>query len=388
MNKIAVITGSRAEYGLLYWLMKELDSDKNIDFQLIVTGSHLSKDMGQTIDFIQEDGFEVTYQVDMQLESDKPIGITSSMSKAIEGFGEAYNKIKPDLILLLGDRYEIFIAAAAATIFRIPIGHLHGGERTEGAFDEVFRHSLSKMSQLHFTAHNEYSNRVIQMGEQPENVYNVGALAIDNIKKLPLFSRKEVEERINLAFSGRNIIVTFHPTTLEKESSYDQFSNLLKNIDKLKNTSIIFTKSNADVDARVIDNLIDEYVEKNSDKARAFSSMGQKLYLSTLQYVDATVGNSSSGIIEAPLFKIGTINIGDRQKGRFQVPSIINCLPNQNSISEAFEKLYSDEFQATLKRTKSPYGEGGAAKKIKEIVLEKLSNGDITLKKEFFDIKF
>jgi GDP/UDP-N,N'-diacetylbacillosamine 2-epimerase (hydrolysing) len=270
-------------------------------------------------------------------------------------------------------------------IARIPIAHLHGGETTEGAFDESIRHSITKMSHLHFTATEEYRNRVIQLGENPERVFNVGGLGIDNIKKLKLLTRDEFEESINFKLAKKNIIVTFHPVTLEKATAKEQFLNLLEAIDKLKDTHIIFTKANSDTDGRIINSMIDEYVAKNSDKSVAFTSLGQLRYLSALQYVDAMVGHSSSGIAEAPSFKIGTINIGDRQKGRIMAKSVIDCNSDLDSIINAFERLYSREFQSMLGTVINPYGDGGASKKIKNIIKD--LNVDDILKKIFYDIE-
>ena len=387
MFKITVITGSRAEYGLLSGLMRLIDLEKKFNLQLIVTGAHLSKEMGKTIDFIKKDGFKINHLVDMKLKSDQPIGISESMSNAMQGFGEAYRELEPDLIILLGDRYEAFVAASVATIFRIPIAHLHGGERTEGAFDEAFRHSLTKMSHLHFTSLEEYSNRVIQMGENPINVFNVGAIGIDNIKNMNLLELSQLEERLGFKFTQKNILLTYHPVTLENQTAESQFKELLGALDASKDISVIFTKSNADVGARRIDDLIDDYVRVNRDRAIAFGSMGQLLYLSTMQYVDAVIGNSSSGIIEAPSFKIGTINIGDRQKGRYQSKSIINCSPDKESIADAISKLYSEAFQSQLKQAENPYGKGDTANRIKEILVDVMSNKGIDLKKEFYDIR-
>ena len=282
MFKITVITGSRAEYGLLSGLMRLIDLENKFNLQLIVTGAHLSEEMGKTIDFIKKDGFKINHLVDMKLESDEPIGISESMSNAMQGFGEAYRELKPDLIILLGDRYEAFVAASVATIFRIPIAHLHGGERTEGAFDEAFRHSLTKMSHLHFTSLEEYSNRVIQMGENPTNVFNVGAIGIDNIKNMNLLELSQLEERLGFKFTQKNILLTYHPVTLENQTAESQFKELLGALDGSEDISVIFTKSNADVGARRIDDLIDDYVRVNRDRAIAFGSMGQLLYLSTM----------------------------------------------------------------------------------------------------------
>jgi GDP/UDP-N,N'-diacetylbacillosamine 2-epimerase (hydrolysing) len=287
--------------------------------------------------------------------------------------------------VVLGDRYEIFSAVSAAMIARIPIAHLHGGESTEGAFDESIRHSITKMSHLHFTATKEYKNRVIQLGENPQRVYNVGGLGIDNIKKLKLLTKEEFEKSIDFKLAKKNIIVTFHPVTLENATAKEQFANLLELIDTLEETNIIFTKANSDTDGRVINSMIDKYVSKNSHKSVAFTSLGQLRYLSALQYMDAMVGNSSSGLIEAPSFKIGTINIGDRQKGRIMAESIINCDSSSEAIGNAFQRLYSSDFKKILQNSTNPYGDGGASKKIKDIIKD--INLDGILKKSFYDTK-
>jgi len=384
-RKICVVTGTRAEYGLLYWLMKEIEADKNLELQLIVTGMHLSPEFGLTYKEIEKD-FKIDKKIEMLLSSDTAIGVSKSMGLAQISFTEAYEELKPDILVVLGDRYEIFSAVASAMIANIPIAHLHGGETTEGAFDESIRHSITKMSHLHFTATNEYRNRVIQLGEHPSRVFNVGGMGIENIKRLKLLSKKALEDAISFKLNKKNILVTFHPVTLESTTAKKQFQELLNALDELDETHIIFTKANSDTDGRVINSMIDEYVEKNSDKSIAFTSLGQLRYLSTLQYVNAVVGNSSSGLIEAPSFKIGTINIGDRQKGRMMAKSIINCKPSQNQILKAFDRLYSIEFQEGLKTLENPYGNGCASLKI----VEEIKNIDLKniLKKAFYDIQF
>ena len=383
-RKICVVTGTRAEYGLLYWLMKEIQEDKDLELQLIVTGMHLSPEFGLTYKMIEKE-FKIDKKIEMLLSSDTAIGISKSMGLAQISFAEAYNELKPDMIAVLGDRYEIFSAISSAMILNIPISHLHGGETTEGAFDESIRHSITKMSHLHFTATNEYKNRVIQLGEQPDKVFNVGGLGIDNIKKLKLLTKEEFEKSIDFKLNKKNIIVTFHPVTLENSTAKEQFQNLLDTIDTLKDTNIIFTKANSDTDGRVINSMIDEYVSANSDKSVGFISLGQQRYLSALQYVDAMVGNSSSGLLEAPTFNIGTINIGDRQKGRIMADSIINCYSDIDSINNAFQLLYSNNFKDILLNSTNPYGDGGASEKIKDIIKD-ISLKDI-LKKSFYDIK-
>jgi len=383
-RKICVVTGTRAEYGLLYWLMREIELDEHLELQLIVTGMHLSPEFGLTYKEIEKD-FKIDKKIEMLLSSDTPIGISKSMGLAQISFSEAYNELKPDILVVLGDRYEIFSAVSSAMVSRLPIAHLHGGETTEGAFDESIRHSITKMSHLHFTATEEYRSRVIQLGESPDRVFNVGGLGVENIKRLRLLTKEEFEKSINFKLNKKNILVTFHPVTLEKSTASTQFQELLEVIDKLEDTNIIFTKANSDTDGRVINQMIDEYVSKNSNKAIGFTSLGQLRYLSALQFVDAVVGNSSSGLTEAPSFKIGTINIGDRQKGRIMANSVINCDTDRVSIERGFEKLYSKEFQELLVDTQNPYGDGMPSKKIKNIIRD--IDLDNILKKSFYDIK-
>jgi len=384
-RRICVVTGTRAEYGLLYWLIREIQNDADVELQIVATGMHLSTEFGLTYRRIEEDGFKIDNKIEMLLSSDTPVGISKSMGLAMIGFSEAYAALKPDIIVILGDRFELLSAASAAMIARIPIAHLHGGETTEGAFDEAIRHSITKMSHLHFTAANEYRNRVIQLGENPKRVFNVGGMGVDHIKKLRLLGREDFERSIEFKLGERNLIITFHPVTLEHATSAKQFQNLLDALDGLRNTKLIFTKPNSDTEGRIIISMIDEYVSRNKRKAVSFVNLGQLRYLSALQFVDGMVGNSSSGLAEAPTFKIGTINIGDRQKGRIKAESVIDCLPTKESILAAVEKLYSEGFQSELKYVKNPYGEGGSAEKIKHIIKEKdLSN---ILKKRFYDVE-
>jgi GDP/UDP-N,N'-diacetylbacillosamine 2-epimerase (hydrolysing) len=382
-RKICVITGARAEYGLLYGLMKGVQFSEKLKLQVIVTGMHLSPEFGLTYKQIEQDGFTINKKVEMLLSSDSEVGITKSMGVGLVGFADALNDIKPDLIVILGDRYEIFIAASAATVARIPIVHLHGGETTEGAFDESFRHSITKMSHLHFTATEEYRRRVVQLGEQPDRVFNVGAIGIDNIKRLKLLSKQEFERSINFKLGEKNLLVTFHPVTLENATSREQFNYLLTALEKLEETNIIFTKANADTDGRIINKMIDEYVANYSQTSIAFNSLGQLRYLSAIQYVDGVVGNSSSGLLEAPSFKVGTINIGDRQKGRIKASSIIDCLPTEDGIQEALGELFSPEFNQSVKQTVSLFGEGGVAEKVVHIIESTKLDG--VLKKIFYD---
>ena len=382
-RKICVVTGTRAEYGLLYWLLKEIEADNELQLQLIVTGMHLSPEFGLTYKEIEKE-FKIDKKIEMLLSSDTAIGISKSMGLAQISFAEAYEELKPYIVVVLGDRYEIFSATSAAMIAKIPVAHLHGGETTEGAFDESIRHSITKMSHLHFTATNEYKNRVIQLGEHPNRVFNVGGMGIENIKRLKLLNKEEFEKSIEFKLNKKNILVTFHPVTLEKVTAKEQFKELLDTIDELEDTNIIFTKANSDTDGRVINQMIDEYVSKNFYKSIGFTSLGQLRYLSAIQFIDAVVGNSSSGLLEAPSFKIGTINIGNRQKGRIKAESVIDCSANKIDIKKAFERLYSKEFQDSLLNVQNPYGDGCASTRIiDEIKKVNLSN---ILKKSFYNL--
>lgn len=384
-RKICFVTGTRAEYGILKPLMDEINKDKRSHLQIIATGMHLSRDFGLTYREIEKDGFTIDKKVDICLKSDTPDGISKSMGYAMIGFASAYRDLKPDMIIVLGDRFEIFSAVACAHVHGIPVVHLHGGEVTEGAFDDAFRHCITKMSYLHFTATEEYRRRVIQLGESPDRVFNVGAIGLDNIRTLKLLSKPELEKRLDLKFKRHNILVTFHPVTLEQGTAQRQFQTLLSVLDELKDTQFVFTKANADTDGRKINTMIDTYIKRNKDRAMAFTSLGQINYLSVMAHVDAVAGNSSSGIVEAPSLKIGTINIGDRQKGRLRAKSIIDCSPERKSIQWALKKLYSERFQKQLQKVINPYGGGCTAKKIARVI--KRYPWPIELKKGFFDVK-
>ena len=383
--KVCVITGTRAEYGLLYWVIKALDADKNIELQLLVTGMHLSEEFGLTYKNIEKDGFRITKKIDCHLDSDSPVGISNSMAVALIGFAKAFEELKPELIIVLGDRFEIFSAVSAAMIARIPVAHCHGGEATEGLIDEPIRHSITKMSHLHFAATEEFRSRIIQLGEDPKNVFNVGALGIESINRLKLMSREELEASMAFQFSKRNVLVTFHPVTLENCTAEVQFKELLNSLSELKETNIIFTKANADTDGRIINTLIDDYVIGHKN-AIAFASLGQLRYLSALKYVDVVVGNSSSGLIEAPSFKVPTVNIGDRQKGRIKAESVIDCEPNYESITSAIQLAFSSEFKNKIKDLVNPYGTINASERIVELI--KATNLKGILKKSFYNISF
>ena len=383
MKKICVITGTRAEYGLLYWILKEFNSDKDISLQIIATGMHLSEEFGSTFKVIEEDGFVISKKVNMLLPSDSEKAISKSIGLGMIGFADAYSDLNPDLIVVLGDRFEIFSAVSAALIAKIPVAHIHGGEITEGAFDDALRHSITKMSHLHFTAAEAYKKRVVQLGENPNRVFNVGGIGIDNIIQLKLLSKVKLEKEINFNLGKKSILVTFHPVTLENSTAGFQFQELLYSIINLKNTKVIFTKANADTDGSVINKMIDKFVSFNENSI-AFKSMGQLNYLSTMQFVDAVVGNSSSGLLEAPSLNIPTINIGDRQKGRIKANSVISCPPVQEDITNAFQKIYSEDFLNIVSQSNNPYGNGGSSKMIFDVI----KNFDLegVIKKSFYDL--
>ena len=382
-RKVCVITGTRADYGLLRWVMQGIKDDCDLTLQAIATGMHLSPEFGLTYREIQKDGFQIDRKIEMLTSSDTAVGIAKSMGLGLIGFADALNELKPDLIVVLGDRFEIFAAVSAALVARIPVAHLHGGEVTEGAFDESLRHSITKMSHLHFVATEKYRQRVIQLGEQPERVFLVGGLGVDNIKRTKLLDRSELETSLGFKLTQKNLLVTFHPVTLENATAVEQMTELLAALAELKDTQLIFTLPNADTDGRVLIKMIEQFVAKHLN-AHAYTSLGQLGYLSCIAHVDGVVGNSSSGLLEVPSFNKGTINIGDRQRGRLQAVSVINSPPTRQSITAALIKLYSADFQAGLSKVRNPYGEGGASEKIvttiKNYVIDNIA------KKTFYDL--
>ncbi len=385
MKKICVVTGTRAEYGLLRWLMAGIQAAPGLELQLLVTGMHLAPEFGLTYQAIEADGFKIDRKVEMLLSSDTAVGVSKSLGLAICGFADALADLQPDLLLVLGDRYEILAAVSAAMLARIPIAHLHGGELTEGAFDDAIRHAISKMSHLHFVAAEEYRQRVIQLGEAPERVHLVGGLGIDNILRLPRLSREELEQSLDFRLGPRNLLVTFHPVTLEKGSAQQQMAELLAALDSLEQTHIIFTMPNSDTESRGLFEMIDGFVARHPDTAKAYTSLGQLRYLSAIHHVDAVVGNSSSGLAEVPSFKKCTINIGDRQRGRLKASSVIDCPPQRDEILTALSLGLSPAFQAVLCNTNNPYGDGGAAEKI--VTILEIVDYSQLLKKHFHDLR-
>jgi len=383
MRKICVITGTRADYGLLYRLIKSIRNDPKLELQLVATGMHLSPEFGLTYKEIEKDGYTIIRKIEMLLSSDTPSAISKSTGLGLIGFGDVYNDLNPDIVVVLGDRFEVLSASIAALFSKIPIAHIHGGETTLGSFDESIRHSITKMAWWHFVAAEVYKKRVLQLGEDPKRVFNVGGLGVDAIRKAKLLSKKELMEKTGIKFGKKNLIITFHPVTLEKKTSQKHFQNLLSVLDELDYVHLIFTMPNADSNSRIIKQMIDEFVLSHNKKSISFTSMGHVNYWSTLQFVDGVVGNSSSGLTEAPTFKIGTINIGDRQMGRVKSKSIIDCEPTKESIKKALDTLYSKDFQKKLSFVKNHYGEGNSAERILEVLRDSILPNE--LKKTFFD---
>ena len=387
MKRIGIMTGTRAEYGLLKPLMQEINKDNDLELYLIVSGMHLSPEFGMTYQEIEEDGFEINAKVEMLLSSDSPAGISKSIGLGVIGFADEFQRADLDMLILLGDRYEALSAAISAMVMRIPIAHLHGGELTEGAIDEGIRHSITKMSYLHFTSTEQYRNRVIQLGENPERVFYVGALGVENIKKINLMTKEELEKSVHFEIDENTVVVTYHPVTLENNTVEEQFLNLLKVLDRNPKIRMIFTKANADTNGRIVNELIDKYAAQNSERACAFMSLGQKRYLSALKYCRIVIGNSSSGIIEAPSFGKPIINIGDRQKGRICADSVINCGYTQQEIQQAMETALTEEFENKARNCRNPYEKENTAANIISVIKDYLLNDKIKLKKGFYDIK-
>lgn len=386
MKKICVVTGTRAEYGLLRPVIKRIEEDKDLELVLVATGMHLSPEFGLTYKEIEKDGFRIAARNEMLLSADTPSSIAKSIGLGIIGFADILSDCNLDLVVLLGDRFEMLAAASVALVNRIPIAHIHGGELTEGAIDDAIRHSLTKMSSLHFVSTEEYRKRVIQMGEQPKNVFCVGSLGVESIKNLQLLKKAELEKIIDYHFNKTTILVTFHPVTLEQNTSEMQMKELLDALNDFE-VNIIFTKANADTDGRIINQMIDEYVDDHKENSAAYTSLGQLNYLSALQYCTAVVGNSSSGILEAPSFGIPTVNIGKRQKGRIMTESVICCGSTKKEICQALKKALSTEFSKRCQFSINPYEKEDTSKNIISEIKEYLSS-NTDIEKEFYNIDF
>lgn len=376
MRKICFVTGTRAEYGLLSRLMRLVKEDKDLQLQVIATNMHLMPEYGETYKEIEKDGFTIDKKVYMHKPSDDAHGIISSMAEEMQGMNDALSELKPDILVLLGDRYEILVAAQVALIHRVPIAHIHGGEVTEGAFDDAIRHSVTKMSSLHFTSCEEYRHRVIQMGEQPSRVLDVGSLGVENIKAVPLMTKDELEASLDFKIDTQTILVTYHPVTLGGDPAKD-IREFLDALDQFKDLKVIFTMPNSDTGRDAIALAVENYVEKHSNRAKAYTSLGLKRYLSTLQFVKVAVGNSSSGIIEVPSFGIPTLNIGDRQKGRLASKSVINCGTSKDEVIAGLKLCLSEEMQKAAKTYENPYAKPDTAnliyQELKKVVLAGLN---------------
>lgn len=385
-RKICVVTGTRAEYGLLSRLMRMIKDSDQTQLQIIATNMHLSPKYGNTYQEIEKDGFTIDKKIPILEEGKDDANATlKSMAKALAGFADAYDELKPDMVVVLGDRYEILAAATAALIERIPIAHIHGGEITEGAYDDAIRHSITKMSHLHFASTEDYQRRIIQLGEQPNTVWYVGAIGVENIKKLPLLSKEEIEESINFKLDGNTILVTYHPVTLGTHTAEHDIKEFIAALEARKDLRIVFTMPNSDTGAQAIVDAINAFVAENSDRAVAYKSLGIKRYLSVMKYVGAVVGNSSSGLVEVPSFGIPTLNIGDRQKGRIAAESVYNCQTDTASILKGLDVIMSPDFMQMAKQIKNPYDKEGTAQRIFDVIstypLEQLKQ------KHFYDIR-
>lgn len=383
MKRICVVTGTRAEYGLLSNLMRRINDCPEMQLLIIATNMHLSPEFGLTYKEIEADGFRIDKKIEMLLSADTPTATTKSLGLGIIGFADAYNELTPDMVVILGDRYEMLGAASAALLANIPIAHISGGDVTEGAYDDAIRHSITKMSHLHFTSTDVYRNRVIQLGEDPTRVFNVGSTGIDNMKQIQLMDKQSLESNLGFEFGDNCVLVTYHPETIKEQSTMSQFQNLLNALDRI-DCRIIFTNPNSDSDGRVVIDMINEYVSLHPEKSISFTSLGYIRYLSSLKYVQAVVGNSSSGLIEVPSFGIPTVNIGDRQKGRLYADSVINCSTDETDIYNALKTALSSEFKIKLQNVVNPYEKDGTNDKIFEIIRKYEPKS--LLKKHFYDL--
>ncbi len=384
-KRISILTATRAEYGLLKPIIQKLRGNESFDVRLVVTGAHLSPEFGLTYREIVMDGIPIDEKIEILLSADTPAAISKSMGLAMVSFADYFSRLNPDLLIVLGDRYETLAVAIAAMNQRIPIAHLYGGETTEGAIDESIRHAITKLSYLHFTSTLEYRNRVIQLGESPDRVFCVGAVGVENIRQVKLMSRVELEEQLHFRLDKPYAVITFHPVTLELGASSAQIAALLEACDTFKDMKFVFTKANSDTEGRIINQMIDEYVSVHHN-AIAVTSLGMVRYLSALKSAAMVIGNSSSGLVEAPSFGIPTINIGDRQRGRLQSESVINCKPVKEEIERAIEQALSSDFITNARKSVNPYGDGKVSDKIADTIEDFLLNNKIDLKKVFYDL--
>jgi len=382
---VCIITGARAEYGLLKPLIDRLHNDSAVELRLVITGSHLNAAFGNTYLEIEEDGYAIDARIEMALDSDTHGGMARSTGMALVSFTDYFESFRPEMLVLLGDRFELLAAAIAASMLRIPIAHIAGGDTSEGALDEFIRHSITKMSYLHFPTNEQSRRCVIQLGEAPERVFNVGALNVDNILSRPLLSLEELSASLGLDLSGKYALVTFHPVTMYEDADASEFRELLKAIELFPDMTYLFTKANADSGGRAINEALDAFAEKR-DNCAVFTSLGNLRYLSAMKHAHMVVGNSSSGLYETPLFGVPCINIGDRQRGRLCADNVINCAPEFEAIVVAINKALSGEFKIIAKNTPNPFGDGHTAERIAEKIKVFLNASDIDLKKAFYTI--
>lgn len=385
MTTITVLTAIRSEYGLLSPIIRALKDCGKFEVRVVVTGAHLSPEFGLTYREIEKDGIQIDRKIEILLSADTPSAISKSMGMAMIGFADYFAERRPDALLVLGDRYETFAVCCAAMNERIPIIHLYGGEKTEGAVDEVIRHAITKLSYLHLTSTEEYRRRVIQLGEDPKRVFTVGAIGVENTLKKKLLSKKELESELNFKLDRPYAVITFHPVTLENNSAEKQCEELLEALDKHPEMNYIITKANADTSGRIINKKLDDYALKH-DNVAVFESLGAVRYLSALKYAEMAIGNSSSGLLEVPSFKIPTINIGERQKGRLKAESVIDCLPETISISNAIDFAENEIFRQKCRAVKNPYGDGDTSKKVVDAITQMMEH-KIDIKKKFYDIE-
>ncbi|KAB0668529.1 UDP-N-acetylglucosamine 2-epimerase (hydrolyzing) [Oryzomonas sagensis] len=386
-RKICVVTTSRADYGLLCWLMKEIEDDPDLSLSVIATGMHLAAAFGMTADVIEKDGFRIDKRIEMLLSSDSESGIVKSMGVAMISFADALKEIGPDIVVLLGDRFEIVPIALAAVVFRIPLAHIHGGETSQGAIDEVFRHSLTKMASIHFPATETYRTRILQMGENPDVTFNFGAPGLDALYRLPLLNRNELETALRFKLEGIVAIVTYHPVTTEQGTAREQIDNLLAAIEA-SGIKAVFTKANADTGGSVINARVEEFCRANPHRFKLFDSLGQLKYLSCLKNLDLMLGNSSSGLIEAPSFGLPVVNIGERQRGRMRAANVIDADTSTESIGEGIGRALSHDFRAGLETMGNPYDrfrDGKTSLRIKE-KLKTIELSEDLIRKEFRDL--
>ena len=381
-RRVLVLTGTRAEYGIFHPLLTRLEASADFDVALLVTGAHLSERFGMTVREVEADGHRIAARVVLPLDDDSPLGVARATGVAVSGIALALDAEKPDVLVVLGDRYEALAAATAAALMRVPVAHLHGGEITEGAIDDSVRHAITKLSAVHFVATQEYGERVIRMGEDPATVFVVGALGVDNALQTELIPQADLASDLDFRFAFPTALTTFHPVTLDDSGGIAQVEELLAAFDRLPELRVLITMPNADAGNQAIAARLAEWTAANATRAKAFSSLGRVRYLSAMAACDVVVGNSSSGIIEAPSFGKSTVDIGDRQAGRIRAESVIHAQPERAAIAAAVERALSSESRELAARRTNPYGDGHAAERIVDVLARAT---ELTTRKRFCD---